>query len=167
MDDAGTAVPAPGESAADAPSAGWTARRGAPVPGAVPSSGAPVPLALCDVQALAGPSAASAGAVWKLAEAGRQLDANLVRVPPHERIGTHSEPDLDVLLLVIAGHGTLSGTGRAERLAEGVLVWLPRGSTRSITAGAGGLSYLTAHQRRPGMQIRRRPDRAAVPSQTG
>jgi hypothetical protein len=38
-------------------------------------------------------------------------------------------------------------------LLPGELVWMPRGSTRSLTAGADGLAYLTVHQRRPGMQI--------------
>ncbi|MGY6019806.1 hypothetical protein [Streptomyces spinosirectus] len=40
-------------------------------------------------------------------------------------------------------------------LTPGALVWLPRGSTRSITASDDGLAYLTVHVRRPGMQIGR------------
>jgi quercetin dioxygenase-like cupin family protein len=119
---------------------------------------APRPLRLCDVRPVAASDPSAAGAVWKLAESGRQLDANLVRLPPHERVEAHAEPDLDVLLLVVAGHGTLSAPGRTEQLGDGALFWLPHGSTRGLAAGEDGLSYLTVHRRRPGMQIRSRQD---------
>ena len=68
----------------------------------------------------------------------------------------HREPDLDVLLFVVTGSGVLgAGVGDEPRpLTEGATVWLPHGSTRSLTAGADGLAYLTVHRRRPGMQIR-------------
>ncbi|MGW7406041.1 cupin domain-containing protein [Streptomyces sp. NPDC054833] len=111
---------------------------------------------LCDVQALTGQLPESAGVLWKLAESGRQLDANLVRLPAGEHIGTHAEPDLDVLVLVVTGDGVMDTPDGALPLAEGGLLWLPHGSTRSITAGPDGLAYVTVHRRRPGMQIRRR-----------
>nr|WP_306970438.1 hypothetical protein [Streptomyces afghaniensis] len=125
-----------------------------PSPGSAP---APTPRLLCDVHALAGTDPARSGAVWKLTESGRQLDANLVHLPAHQCVETHAEPDLDVLLLVVAGHGILGTSDRTEPLTGGALFWLPRGSTRRLTAGADGLSYLTVHRRRPGMQIRPRP----------
>ncbi|MEV0981699.1 MULTISPECIES: AraC family ligand binding domain-containing protein [unclassified Streptomyces] len=115
----------------------------------------PVPRTLCDVRALAVPGAAP-GVTWKLAEAGRQLDANVVHLPPGRSVDTHAEPDLDVLLLVVAGEGTVSSGGAEQHVGEGTLVWLPRGSSRSLAAGSGGLHYLTVHQRRPGLQIGRR-----------
>lgn len=114
---------------------------------------------LCRIGDLTGRSAAgSTGAVWKLAEPGRQLDANVVRLPAGERVGTHAEPDLDVLLLVVGGSGVMETAEGPQSLAEGVLMWLPHGSTRSVTAGPDGLAYLTVHRRRPGMQIRSRAD---------
>ena len=124
-----------------------------------------VPQILCDTRVLTGQVPATLGALWKLAEPGRQLDANFIHLPPGERIKTHTEPDLDVLLVVVGGEGTV-GIGMADapqHVAEGVLLWLPHGSTRSITAGDGGLQYLTVHRRRPGMQIRPRPDQPAKP----
>ncbi|MGW0084083.1 hypothetical protein [Streptomyces sp. NPDC003393] len=120
---------------------------------------------LCDVGVLAGEQSVATGVLWKLAESGRQLDANLIRLPAGEHIGTHAEPDLDVLVLVVTGDGVMDTPEGQLRLAEGRLVWLPHGSTRSITAGPRGLAYVTVHRRRPGMQIRRRSDLAPVTAQ--
>jgi quercetin dioxygenase-like cupin family protein len=114
---------------------------------------------LCDTRALAETPPVPGGVLWKLAESGRQLDANLVRLAPGDRITAHTETQLDVLVLVVSGDGLL-GTGPAEapqRLAEGALAWLPHGAQRSITAGADGLTYVTVHRRRPGMRIAPRP----------
>ena len=120
------------------------------------SPAAPVPRLLCDTGALVGADPARSGALWRLAEPGRQLDANLIHLRPGEHIGHHTEPDLDVLVLVVAGDGTLDTVEGEQPLAEGALAWLPRGSSRSVTAGGDGLSYCTVHRRRPGMRIRTR-----------
>ncbi|MCZ2524792.1 cupin domain-containing protein [Streptomyces sp. HB2AG] len=113
---------------------------------------------LCDVRALAAETPAErGGAVWRLDEPGRQLDSNLVHLPPGRRVDTHAEPDLDVLLLGVDGSGVLDTPDGPVPLAPGSLVWLPHGSTRALTAGERGLVYLTVHRRRPGMQIRTRP----------
>jgi quercetin dioxygenase-like cupin family protein len=119
----------------------------------------PVPRLLCDTSALTALVPAPAGALWKLAEPGRQLDANLVHLPPHQHVDLHVEPDLDVLLLVVAGTGTLGAEPPAppQPLTEGALVWLPHGAARSLAADDRGLSYLTVHRRRPGMRIGPRP----------
>ncbi|MFG5717827.1 cupin domain-containing protein [Streptomyces murinus] len=119
----------------------------------------PLPELLCDARALAEAPPVPSGVLWKLAGSGRQLDANVVRIAPGGRIAAHAERRLDVLLLVVAGDGVL-GAGPADAprpVAEGALVWLPRGSTRSISAGERGLTYLTVHNRRPGMGITARP----------
>ncbi|MFI5683454.1 hypothetical protein [Streptomyces sp. NPDC051636] len=118
-----------------------------------PAGDAPGPRILCDTGALTEPGDGSAGALWRLAEPGRQLDANIVRLPPARRVDTHTEPDLDVLLLVVAGAGTLISPDGPQPLAEGSMAWLPHGSSRGLMAGADGMSYLTVHRRRPGMRI--------------
>ncbi|WP_407706329.1 hypothetical protein [Streptomyces scopuliridis] len=122
----------------------------------------PTPSVLCDVRELTALLPAPAGALWKLAEGGRQLDANLVHLPPHQGVEAHAETELDVLLLVVAGTGVLGTAEGTEPLAGGTLIWLPRGSVRGITAHAEGLSYLTVHRRRPGIQIR--PSEDGAPS---
>jgi hypothetical protein len=117
---------------------------------------------LDDLVARAG--AGQVGALWRLAEPGRQLDANLVRLAPGAEVGEHVEGELDVLLVVVAGDGELGGgalgvgqpggTGpEREPLAAGTVVWLPRQSHRSLHAGPDGLVYLTTHRRRPGLTI--------------
>ena len=117
-----------------------------------------VPRILGDFEALTKILPESRGALWKLAEPGRQLDANLVHLPPGQHVGTHAEPDLDVLLLVVAGDGIIGTTGHALPLAKGTILWLPHGSSRSVAAGDDGMSYLTVHRRRPGMGIRSRQE---------
>ncbi|MGP3970417.1 cupin domain-containing protein [Streptomyces sp. 6N223] len=91
------------------------------------------------------------GVVWRLAVAGRQLDANLVRLPPGGEVAAHGESELDVLVYVVEGGGRLGD----EVLSPGSVAWLPRGATRSLTAGPDGLVHLTVHLRRPGMSIGR------------
>lgn len=116
-----------------------------------------VPRVLCDTGELTSRDTEDAGALWRLAEPGRQLDSNVIRLPPGQQVDTHAEPDLDVLLLVLSGDGTLTTIEGTKRLTAGTLLWLPRTSSRSLAAGEGGLCYLTVHRRRPGMQIRRSP----------
>jgi quercetin dioxygenase-like cupin family protein len=113
-----------------------------------------VPRVLHDVQPIvADNTAVSPGVVWRLAEVGRQLDANVLNLRARQVIGAHAEPDLDVLVVVLAGGGTMSTDVGPLPLVPGDVVWLPHGSARSLAAGADGLAYLTVHQRRPGMQI--------------
>jgi quercetin dioxygenase-like cupin family protein len=114
----------------------------------------PVPRVLADLSALAGDSSLGAGARWKLAEAERQLDANLVHLPAGRHVDTHREPDLDVVLVVVAGDGVFGTADGPQPVAAGKLIWLPHGSSRDITAGPEGLTYLTVHRRRPGLQIK-------------
>lgn len=122
------------------------------------------PRLLYDMQPLiADNRAVSAGVVWRMAEADRQLDVNVLNLPAGQCIGTHAEPDLDVLVVVIAGSGTLTTNRGLLPLTPGALVWLPHGSTRGLAAGTEGLSYLTTHRRRPGMQIRPSRPRAHRP----
>ncbi|MFE7772985.1 cupin domain-containing protein [Streptomyces sp. NPDC057445] len=94
------------------------------------------------------------GALWRLAADGRQLDANVVRLPPDTCVAEHVEPDLDVLLYVTGGGGLLHVDGVPQDLAAGSVVWLPRGSRRTLHAGSEGLVQLSVHRRRPGLAIR-------------
>lgn len=102
----------------------------------------------------AGAAAGQGGALWRLAEPGRQLDANLVRLAPGAGVGEHVENDLDVLLVVIAGGGWIDSDEGRLPLEPQALVWLPRTSRRALAAGPGGLACLTVHRRREGLAIK-------------
>ena len=96
----------------------------------------------------------STGVAWRLDEVGRQLDANVLNLTAGQTIGTHADVDLDVLLVILAGSGSMTTKAEPLHLAPGKLVWLPRGSDHGLVAGIDGLAYLTVHRRRQGMQIR-------------
>ncbi len=102
----------------------------------------------------AGPEAR--GALWQLAESGRELDANLVRLPPGAEVGEHQEDALDVLLVVVAGGGRAVAGGAGLELTPTTVLWLPRASRRALVAGPDGLAYVTVHRRRPGLAIKPR-----------
>ena len=102
------------------------------------------------------------GAVWRLEPPERDLDANVIALPPGGSIDRHTGPALDVLLHVVAGAGELVTEHGTIALVPGALVWLPRGSRREFRAGDGGLRYLTVHQRRhDALAITRRPPSSA------
>ncbi|GAA3379550.1 hypothetical protein GCM10020367_63560 [Streptomyces sannanensis] len=93
------------------------------------------------------------GALWRLTGTGRQLDANLVRLPPAGSVADHVESDLDVLITGMAGHGTLRRDDTDHVLFPGTVHFLPRGTARGVQAGPQGVVYLTVHRRRPGLTI--------------
>jgi uncharacterized protein (DUF2249 family)/quercetin dioxygenase-like cupin family protein len=112
-----------------------------------------LPRVLLDTGVLAGLGEDISGAVWKLQMAERDLDANVVNLPPRQSIGRHQGPDLDVLILVLYGGGTLETERGDVAIAAGELVWLPKRSQRAFTAGAAGLQYLTVHPRRTNLLL--------------
>lgn len=116
----------------------------------------PLPRILTDTRVVAeAHDAGASGAVFRLTMGNRDLDSNIVALPPHGSIGEHVGPDLDVLLHVIAGGGTLATEHGNVPLAPGALVWLPRRSRRQFTAGPEGIRYLSVHQRKPGLGLSR------------
>ncbi|MCM2387058.1 hypothetical protein [Streptomyces albipurpureus] len=98
-----------------------------------------------------GAAPADRGELWRLDAVARQLDANIVRLAAGERVRGQSEPDLDVLLCVLSGSGEVETAGQREPLEPGSVAWLPQGTERALLAGDGGLVYVTAHRRRPGL----------------
>ncbi len=93
------------------------------------------------------------GAVWKLQARERDLDSNVIALPPGGTIDAHAGPDLDVLIHILSGAGRLTTERGVLDLRPGVLLWLPRRSRRQFTAGPDGLRYLTVHQRRQALVL--------------
>jgi len=114
----------------------------------------PLPRILCDTTAVtAGRDRDAAGAVWKLEMRQRDLDSNIIALPPGAGIAAHAGPDLDVILLVLDGTGQLTTELGQLALEPGALAWLPRRSRREFAAGPDGLRYLTVHQRRQSLVL--------------
>ena len=109
-----------------------------------------LPQTLVNTAATAGPDGADVtGAVWKLPIAERDLDSNIVALAPGWRHrcphGSRSRrPDPRPVGQRPADHRV----GHARCAEPGDLVWLPRRSRRSFSAGDQGLRYLTVHRRR-------------------
>jgi quercetin dioxygenase-like cupin family protein len=99
----------------------------------------------------------AAGAVWRLTPEERGLDANIVRLPAGDEIAGHRGPDIDVLIHVLEGSGTLETDGDEIALTTGALVWLPPRSQRRFVAGEDGLRYFSVHRRKPPLSISTRP----------
>jgi uncharacterized protein (DUF2249 family)/quercetin dioxygenase-like cupin family protein len=115
----------------------------------------PLPRVLTHTDEHAAASAAPdvTGAVWKLQVRDRDLDSNIIALPPGGGIDAHTGPDLDVLIHVLAGAGQLETELGSVELTAGALLLLPRRSRRQITAGPEGLRYLTVHQRRQALVL--------------
>ncbi|MGW5917494.1 DUF2249 domain-containing protein [Nocardia fluminea] len=112
-----------------------------------------LPRVLTDTTALTSGQLDTTGAVWTLPMRRRDLDSNIIRLAARGRIDAHTGPDLDVLIHVLDGTGTLTTEIGEIELTPGGLVWLPRRSRRAFTAGPDGLRYLTVHQRRQGFVL--------------
>jgi len=115
----------------------------------------PLPRVLVDTTTItADPATADVtGAAWKLQIRERDLDSNIIALPPGGTIDSHAGPDLDVLVHVLAGSGRLVTELHTIDLTPGVLLWLPRRSRRQVSAGDHGLRYLTVHQRREALVL--------------
>ena len=96
--------------------------------------------------------AGASGAAWSLPHDG-DLDANLVRLDAGGSIGSHVNREVDVLIVVRRGDGSVRIDDVTWPLAADSLVMVPVGSRRSITAGTAGLEYLSIHRRRAGLAI--------------
>ncbi len=93
------------------------------------------------------------GAVWRLEARERDLDSNVIALPAGGGIDAHTGPDLDVLIHVLSGGGSLTTETGVVELFPGALLWLPRRSRRQFTAGPDGLRYLTVHRRRQALVL--------------
>jgi quercetin dioxygenase-like cupin family protein len=87
--------------------------------------------------------------------ASTDLNATLLAWPPAHEIAEHVNSEVDVLVIVLEGHGTATIDGEAHTLAATSAILIPRGSRRRICAGGDGLRYLSVHRRRGPLQIQR------------
>ncbi len=97
--------------------------------------------------------ATGGGASWRLEPAERGLDANIIDLHAGDEIAAHEGPDIDVLIHVLAGTGTLESEGEEFVLDPGTLLWLPPRAQRRFIAGPEGIRYFSVHQRKAPLTI--------------
>ena len=86
------------------------------------------------------------GTLWTLPATG-DLGASLVALDPGGSIAAHVNREADLLLVGVAGRGTVTLEGEGHELAPGVAVHVPKGVTRAVAAGAERVAFLTVHRR--------------------
>ena len=92
------------------------------------------------------------GPVW--GEASDDLNATLLDWSAGAGPPEHVNDERDVLVFVVDGSAKLDIDGEDRLLISGEAVIVPKGTRRRITAGRGGVRYLSVHLRRPPLQIR-------------
>ena len=98
---------------------------------------------------LIGPS--GTGPLWGMASA--DLNATLLSWPAGHEVAEHVNAELDVLVVVLGGSGAAIIDGERHALDGGCALLIAQGASRRITAGDGGLRYLSIHRRRGPLQI--------------
>ena len=98
------------------------------------------------------------GPVW--GTESEDLNATLLVWSPGDGTPEHVNRERDVLVLVVEGSATLTVDGESSELNAGRAAIVAKGTSRRIEAGPRGVRYLSAHVRRPPLQIQARPTAA-------
>lgn len=94
------------------------------------------------------------GPVW--GQASDDLNATLLAWGAGEGPAEHVNDERDVLVFVVDGSATITIDEEARDLRPGDAVIVAKGRQRVITAGSGGVRYLSVHLRRGPLQIQTR-----------
>lgn len=95
------------------------------------------------------------GPLWGTAV--EDLNATLLAWDAGEGPSEQVNAERDVLHVVVGGGGTLTLDGRPITVRAPSAFVVEKGTRWGLVAAPGGIRYLTAHRRRPGLQIRRQP----------
>jgi quercetin dioxygenase-like cupin family protein len=97
------------------------------------------------------------GPVWGVES--EELNATLLAWPEGRGAEEHVNAERDVLVVGVAGSGTIALDGEEHPLGAGTAVLVAKGVARRVEAGPAGLRYLTVHRRRGGLQVAPRANR--------
>ena len=86
------------------------------------------------------------GPLW--GTASEEVNATLLAWPAGEATPEHVNAERDVLIVVMAGGGTVTVDGVAHEVAAEDALLVSKGAARSVTAGPEGIRYLSVHLRR-------------------
>ncbi len=92
------------------------------------------------------------GPVWS--DTSEDLNATVLVWDPGGGPPPHTNDERDVLVAVLDGSATVVVDDERHELAAGDVLIIPKGRCRSLSAGASGVTYVSAHRRRPALQIR-------------
>ena len=101
---------------------------------------------------IAGSATGKEGVVWTL-EGSTDLNANLVRFEAGGGVGEHVSDEVDVLIIGVSGSGLVGVDGEEHPVANGGMVFVPRGARRYTRAVSDDFAYLSVHRRRGPLQI--------------
>jgi hemerythrin-like domain-containing protein len=93
------------------------------------------------------------GPLWGVAT--EDLNATLLAWDAGDGPPEHVNEERDVLYALVDGGGRLELDGEAMLVRAPAAFVVEKGRRRRLTAGRDGIRYLTAHLKRPGLQIRR------------
>jgi quercetin dioxygenase-like cupin family protein len=108
-----------------------------------------------DLAALAD-SATAPGAIWT--RQSEDLDINLLVFASDEGVAEHINGEVDVLVVGIAGAGTVTIDGTRHILSAGQALVIPKNACRSTKGVSAPFAYLTCHRRRAGLRPSRNRD---------
>jgi hemerythrin-like domain-containing protein len=91
------------------------------------------------------------GPVW--GTASEELNATVLEWRAGEGPSAYVNLERDVLVVVLAGSVTVRTDDGAQELTAGEVKIIAKGQRRQLTAGPRGTRYLSAHRRRPPLQI--------------
>ncbi len=104
-------------------------------------------------------STTARGPLWTRQTA--DLNVNLIVLDAPRGIAESVNVEVDVLLVGLAGEGTVVLDGQRHTLAAGQALVLPRGARRAVECPRGRFAYLTCHRRRAGLWPTNAPRLAA------
>ncbi len=94
--------------------------------------------------------ATAPGAAWT--HQSEDLNVNLLVFALSEGVAEHINSEVDVLLVGIAGAGTVFINGTRHILSAGQTLVIPKGARRSTEGVSAPFAYLTCHRRRAGLR---------------
>ena len=113
-------------------------------------AGSREPASLVDVADLTELSAATIpGVAWSQQSA--DLNVNLVVFGAGQGVAAHVNTEVDVLVVVLTGEGTLVIDDVHRPIRAGQALVIPKGVSRTLRGSGQGIAYLTCHHRRTGL----------------
>lgn len=79
------------------------------------------------------------------------LDLTLLAWSGTQRVAPHTNSEVDVLMIAVAGRGQVSVDGADFQLGPGQALLIARGAERSIQCLGASFAYLSVHRRRRGL----------------